>query len=393
MPQELLTAIREAEESEPAVRAAALLRIARVLTKIDQAEAERQLDRGLALLAELPEHERTAMTPQAKCLAACVSPERAFALRSATGDLLESKFLFDMARHGHVTASVEYLTQWSEEGEFPYDAARETMSCARDDAARRDILRSGLRAWHRRARGSWHSLQSLLQVFRFHWRLLPADEARHEVERLVRGIRERPNERLNGSFGGAHGTVTFSSYRPSLLFELLGPLRRIDPDLADAEIRENPELARAAALYPYGHDTDADADRPIEPIEPLSAEAREQRIRDWAGFALGLDSRFFLLADEQKSDFRDSFAHAARAFARDRRSNRAPRECWPSAEDFRTILYAAGRYEGASGARLLDRIPDAALRLFARIEFAAGCVGLDQIGGITREQAGSWIGP
>jgi hypothetical protein len=94
----------------------------------------------------------------------------------------------------------------------------------------------------------------------------------------------------------------------------------------------------------------------------------------------------------EKSDYRDSFAHALRAFARDVRSNAAPRECWPSAEDFRTILYAAGRYDGAGGVRLIDRIPDPPLRLFARIEFAAGLARLEQLGGITREHAGSSIG-
>ena len=48
------------------------------------------------------------------------------------------------------------------------------------------------------------------------------------------------------------------------------------------------------------------------------------------------------------------------------------------------ILYAAGRYDGESGARLLDRIPDVVLRLFAEIEFAAGIAGVVQIGSITR---------
>jgi hypothetical protein len=387
MPPELLTALREAEASEPPVRAAALLRIARVLTKIDQPEAERLLDRGLALVAELPEPERSALTPQATCLAACVSPNRAFALRSATSDLLRAdKFLFDMVRHGHEMAAVEYLTDWSEEGEFPYDAARDTMSYAKDDAARLDILTSGLRAWHRRAAGSWHSLNSLSQWFRFYWRLLPVDEARHEIRQLVRDIRERPDERLNGRFGGLRGTVTFSSQRSWILFALLGALRRLDPDLTDAVTRENPDLARASALYPLGYDTDAD-----RPVEPLSAEALDQWKRDWTGFAL--DSRFFRIEDEHKSDYRDSFAHALRAFARDARSNAEPRECWPSAEHFRTVLYAAGRHEGASGARLLDRISDPALRLFARIEFAAGLAGLAPIGGITREHAGSSIQP
>ena len=86
MPPELLAAMLQAEQSEPSVRTAALLRIARVLAKTDQGEAERLLDRGLALLAALPEEERAAIAPQAMCLAACVAPDRAFALRATTTD-------------------------------------------------------------------------------------------------------------------------------------------------------------------------------------------------------------------------------------------------------------------------------------------------------------------
>jgi hypothetical protein len=109
MPPELLAAMPQAEHSEPEVRAAALLRIARVLTKIDQTEADRLLDRGLALLAELPEEERSAITPQATCLAACVAPDRAFALRVTTSDLLRTdKLFYDMVQHGRATAAVDY---------------------------------------------------------------------------------------------------------------------------------------------------------------------------------------------------------------------------------------------------------------------------------------------
>jgi hypothetical protein len=384
MHQDLFAALRQAEQSKPSVRAAALLRIARVLTITDQVEAERLLDRGLALLAGLPEDERAAITPQAACLAACVAPDRAFALHATTSDPSENKkLLMDMARHGHANAAIEYLTRWAEEGEFPYMVAGFILSDAKDDDARRDILRSGLRAWHRRDDRAWHSLDSFLHLVQCQWYLLPADEARAEIRHVVRLIRERPDERVNGSYGGARGTVTFSSQRASHLFDLLGPLKRLDPELADAVTRENPELARAAAIYPNGHHTEID-----QPVEPLSAEALEQWERDWTGFMLG--SRFFRMEDETPSDFRDSFAHALRTFARDtdkRRPNAAPRECWPSAEDFRRILYAAGRYEGASGARLLDRVPDPALRLFAQIEFAAGIAGLEPIGGMTREVA------
>jgi hypothetical protein len=383
MPPELLAAMLQAEQSEPSVRTAALLRIARVLAKADQGEAERLLDRGLALLAELPEEERAAIAPQAMCLAACVAPDRAFALRATTTDPFgREKFLFDMVRHGHVAAAVDYLTQWSEAGEFPYHAAFETINYTKDNDLRRDILRSGLRAWHGRADRTWHSFDSLLQLFRFHWRVLPEDEARDAVRSLVGSMRERPDERLNGSYGGAHGTVTFSSYRPSLLFALLGPLKRLDPELADDVIGQNRELRRAAEIYPFGHDIEVDRS-----VEQLSAEALEQSKSDWTGFAFGM--QFFRIEDEKNGDYKNSFEHALRSYARD--TNRAhpnpyPRECWPSAEDFRVILYAAGRYDAESGAHLLDRIPDVGLRLFAEIEFAAGLAGIEQIGSITREK-------
>jgi hypothetical protein len=120
--------------------------------------------------------------------------------------------------------------------------------------------------------------------------------------------------------------------------------------------------------------TGLDTDWP--PSGRLSAEALEQWKRDWTGFALGYG--FFRIEDEKNSDFKNSFEHALRSYARDAESTRPnpyPRECGPSSEDFRVILYAAGRYDGETGARLLHRIPDVVLRLFAEIEFAAGIAG------------------
>lgn len=374
----------QAERCASPDRAAALLRLARVFTTDNQAEAERLLDRGLTLVAQLTEHDRRAIAPQAVCLAACVAPDRAFALRRVTESTdAPDKFLIDMARHGYAATAVDYLTRWSEQGEFPYSAAKDILRQAKDDDARRGILRSALRATGQCVNGDWHELRSLLLLLKSHWRLLAQAEARDEVRRLVRLIRAKPDD-LRGSirFGGPRGTVTFSSQESSLLFELLGPLRRFDPELADAAIRENPELARAAGSFPDGLDTDSG-----QPSSRLSAEALEQWKRDWTGFALGYG--FFKIEDETNGDFKNSFEHAFRSYARDAdpaRPNPYPRECWPSAEDFRVILYAAGRYGGESGARLLDRIPDVVLRLFAEIEFAAGLAGLTQIGGITREQ-------
>jgi hypothetical protein len=61
-----LSAVRaQADHGDPPVKAAALLHIARVLTTIDLAEAERVLERGLALLSTLTEYEREILMTEA----------------------------------------------------------------------------------------------------------------------------------------------------------------------------------------------------------------------------------------------------------------------------------------------------------------------------------------
>ena len=62
--------------------------------------------------------------------------------------------------------------------------------------------------------------------------------------------------------------------------------------------------------YPFGHDIEFD-----RPVEQQSAEALEQWKSDWTGFALG--SQFFRIEDEKNGDFKNSFEHALRSYARD----------------------------------------------------------------------------
>src|SRR5262245_24161829 len=115
--------LSQIEVADAPVRAAALLRVARVMTRFDQAESERLIDRGLAVLAQLPEKDRAAMAPQVISLIACVSPDRAFALHATTTDPFASdKFLYDMVEHGHAAEAADYLARWSDPGEFPFDA-------------------------------------------------------------------------------------------------------------------------------------------------------------------------------------------------------------------------------------------------------------------------------
>ena len=81
MPQEILArALQQAAQSEPAVKAAALLHVARVLTVFDREAAVRVLDDGLAIATSLSGLDRDCILPEAVVLSAAVQPERALRL-------------------------------------------------------------------------------------------------------------------------------------------------------------------------------------------------------------------------------------------------------------------------------------------------------------------------
>jgi uncharacterized protein (TIGR03435 family) len=93
--------------------------------------------------------------------------------------------------------------------------------------------------------------------------------------------------------------------------------------------------------------------------------------------------RLIPMPEALRTDFQQAFDLALRLYAREvdpEHPNDAPQECWPSAHEFRNILYKAGQHEGRAAVRHLERIPNPALRLFAQIELAATLAGLPQIG-------------
>jgi uncharacterized protein (TIGR03435 family) len=383
MPQQLLSeALEQAERSEPVVRAAALLHIARVLNAFDHAEAERVLERGLALAEGLAEPDREVILGQAVSLAATVSPDRAIRLAPSvrhglSGDSPMPKALFDMLSHGYVAEAVRYLSDPASAEDYPFDAARQAMARASDDAARLQLLRNAIGVMRRQlASGparSVHGPARFPSMFTRWWRLLPVDEAAEVVRDLVRGILAEPD----GPISASVNDLRFSSIREHKLFQILGPLRRLDPQLADSLMREYPQLAAAAARYPYGH-------------ESIDAEAHERIAREPRGVPteqphyIMVGRRLIPISDALNTDFREAFDLALRLYAAEtdpEHPNDAPQECWPSAQEFRNLLYKAGQHEGRAAVRHLERIPDPALRLLAQIELAAALAGLPQIGG------------
>ena len=57
-----------------------------------------------------------------------------------------------------------------------------------------------------------------------------------------------------------------------------------------------------------------------------------------------------------KTDFREPFKAALRLYAKDTdpaNPNQAPKECWPSTNEFRNILYKAGQHQGLAAEKHL----------------------------------------
>jgi uncharacterized protein (TIGR03435 family) len=383
MPQQLLSgALEQAARSEPVVQAAALLHIARVLNAFDHVEAERVLEQGIALAEALPEPEREVILGQAVSLAATVSPDRAMRLapsvRHEQPGSPMTKALFDMLSHGHVAEAVEYLSNPASIEDYPFDAALQAMGHSKDEPTRLRILRGAIGAMRRQmasGRGAelFHGPARFSFLFTRWWHLLPVDEATEVVRDLVREILAEPDGPIRASVDD----VRFSSTREHHLFQLLGPLRRLDPELTEPLTREHPQLAAAAARYPYGHESIEAAAHTRAARDPVRPPAEQP---DY----IAVGRRLIPIPEALETDFREAFDLALRLYATEtdfEHPNDAPQECWPSAQEFRNILYKAGRHQGRAAVRHLERIPDPALRLFAQVELAAALAGLPQIGG------------
>jgi hypothetical protein len=102
------------------------------------------------------------------------------------------------------------------------------------------------------------------------------------------------------------------------------------------------------------------------------------------------DSELMPIAEALATNFEAAFRHAQESFVEDpdaKSPHGALKECWPSANEFRHILFKAGQHQGLAAEKHLERIPDPDLRLFAQIELCAALAGLPQLGGLTTIRA------
>lgn len=385
MSQQLLLAVCEqAERSETAVRAAALMHIARVLARSDQAAAEQLLERGIALAKEVDGDPTSLLLCNAISLAAAVSAKHALPLYAEYRSIdpfggAVVGLVNVMAEHGHIDAAMAYLSDPLAGDRFPLHFVNNLERGCRDDETRRKLLELAIREWRNptpREAGPEEQFagMSFTALFGRYWNLLPREVATSVLRELV-------DWALDMKFEPREYALTENPEDPKLasgqefeLFKLVPALQSLDPDLARSVLEGHPQIAAAVKRFPLGMQSVWDGQSKYDP-------ARDDVV------VIG-DSELIPIAEALATDFEAAFRHAHESFAKDTDAeypNGAHKECWPSAREFRHILFKAGQHQGVAAAKHLDRIPDRDLRLFAQIELCAAIAGLPQLGGLTTQ--------
>ena len=378
--QLLLDARDQAERSEPAVRAAALMHIARVLTRSDHSAAEQLLTQAIAFAKELDDYTSSLLLRNAVFLAAAVSPKQALPLYADHRELdpfggAVIGLINAMAEHGHLEDAIAYLSDPLPGDRFPLDFLGNLDRECRDDHIRLKLLRLAVRAWKESVptgprMEARFARPSFVGFFGHHWSLMPPDEARPILIEALQWALKEKTEPCRCTLTNDPGDPELSSESELWLFWLMPALQVLEPELAQNVLRDHPQVAAAVGRFPRGMLSVMDKGRKFD------------RARDDA-IMIG-HSRIMPMSEALATNFEAAFQEAYVLYARDSNPedpNVAPKECWPSASEFRNILFKAGQHQGLQAPKHLDRISDPDLRLFAQIELCAALEDLPQIGG------------
>lgn len=375
----LETARRQAETSDPPIRAAAFLRIARAESpNLDHARST--LLQALDAIRSLPDRARQPLFDEARMVAAAVAPDLLAEIpitpHNAVHGFASVNIVQTMLTHGHIHAAFDFLLHHDDPASFPFLSV--TAVVHRIDPhtpqatdRRLKLLRHAVELWRQSPTGfSPHRHGSFTRLFSHLWDQFPPNEALAIAHTIVDRADDEPDDGISSGYANE---VHFTSPRQDTLFQILHVLRHLDPTLAQSLIGGHPQLALAARRYPNGLETFH---------QEMEAETERRKAEGatcgggflFAGDSADLDRQRRLFDATRSGDFEPSIHDALEKYQQDTAPdtrNHAPKAFWPSTGAFRTLFYQAGKRLGPDAATLLDRAPDDDLRLFATIELAA----------------------
>jgi hypothetical protein len=377
---------RQAEQADPSVRAAALVRIARADSMGNSARARMTLLEGLDAIQKLQPAGRKILIEEARWVAAVVAPELLASIPETQGfgprQFGPAHIVQTMVAHNHVEAACHYLIEHADPESFPFLSAGAVLhhldSRIPESAARRLLLlRHAVELWRASPPGpDAHHRDEFVRLFGRYWAEFPRDEASSVARTVVDRALSQPDAATSAGYANQ---VKFTSARQNTLFQILHVLRRLDPALAQSLLDSNDQLAVAARRYPNGMETMHEESKAETKRRQASGEVCGGRGYILAGDPRDFDRQHRLIDASRSGEFTRAIQDALEKYREDTSPdtpNYAPKALWPSTGIFRTVLYRAGQRLGADAATLLDPIPDGDIRLFASIEFAAALAGV-----------------
>jgi hypothetical protein len=393
---------QQAEHADPSVRAAALLRIARVESAGAPSQARQTLLEGLDAVRKLPSSESDHLFDEARMVAAAVSPELLAEIptnRHGRPEELVSRdvsaLVQTMMKHGHADAAFDYVLRYNDPISFPFISVGAVLHRLGQNhperAARRMmLLRHAVEQWREslsdRRSSARHFMEDPLgfvHLFGQFWKDFPQEEALAIAHTIVDRSAEEPDA---GTSCGYPDGIHFSSPRQHMLFQVLHVLRHLDPALAQSLVNSHEQLAAATRRYPNGLETmheEVEAETERRKAEGVTCGGGSGEAWGFVGDLKDYDrehERHRRLAEAARNgDFQTLIDDALETYKEDTSPttrNYASKEYWPSTGALRTALYKAGLRLGSEAATLLEQIPDNDLRLFGTIELAAALAGL-----------------
>lgn len=409
--RELLNdAVVKADACSLVVGACARLHAARVMARFDESAARKLLEQALRELDGIPStpYSRLGIGREVYLLTGAVAPDLAKQLRLRNEHHWqddEPSFIHVLLRHGHSEAAVDLLLSYDDAGSYPFGMVGAVMEAVADDAVKLALLRRAIEVWlgrpSRSASGSALARRSnrvrnhsraygFVSLLTWNWKMLPSEDALHVVRFVASRIVQNEDVPIQAQFD-PENRMAFTSGREFLLFEILHVMKRVDPELANSLVPQYPELAAAAALFPFGQESVNEAWKATPPIE---AGGTNKGYVVSGGSEKGIAMSTALLDAQQSKQFERAFKQAQAFLDDDLLDNVAVKECWPSTQAFRRLLYLIGEAFGEAGLEYLKQIPDMDLRLFAQVEFAAALAGAPQYSGMevtaSRQKREEW---
>lgn len=371
----------EAEKLAPPMRAAVLMRIARVLTASDRDAARELFKRALAEARSMPGPDGESLLEDARLYAAAVAPELVSEIPVAEKHFPKRFLSYNIAKimleHGHFDDARDFVLQ-HEDSNFPFVAAHQLIDKL-DGQARLIILRRAIAAWRQdRAELSPGHFNGFLDLFCRKWTLLPMEEARPVAREMVDAALKETDVTIHARYGD-EPKLEISSWREHALFRMLDVLRIVDPELAQSLIDRHTQLAAAAHRWPNGFESIRQENEERRRLH----ESEGTRAGGW-GMAGSPDSFPYLHALRQSSgdgNFLPALGFAAKKYEEDTEPgnpNQALKASWPSTCMYCTVLYQAGCRNGEAAASYIEQIADPDQRVLARVELAAALAGLTE---------------